>query len=159
MAMLGPGFRPVMLIGVVTRDGGAERQAIRRMQSAIPAGAVFLERLDYPFLLDFRRNDVLVADWPGAVGSPPGMPVFQGPEKLAAYLLETSVRYVAYSYANEAKFPVSERNLLPDAPWVQLDSKLAFDFQDSLAALMQTRRLVFKDATRAVIDLAERADQ
>lgn len=159
MAALGPGFRPAMLANVVTRDGGAERQAVLRMQQAIPAGTPLLERLDYPFLLDFRRNDVLVADWPGATSLPPGMPMFQGPEPLAAYLLGVSIRYVAYAYGNEAKFPAAERDQLPDELWILRDAKLAFDFQDNLAALMQTRRLVFKDATRAVIDLAERADR
>jgi hypothetical protein len=159
MAALGPGFRPAMLAGVLARDGGAERQAVLRMQQAIPAGAPFMERLDYPFLLDFRRNDVLVADWPGAVALPPGMPIFQGPEKLAAYLLGVSVRYVAYAYGNESKFPRAEPDLPSDAPWIELDAKRAFDFQDNLVALMQTRRLLFKDATRAVIDLAEPADR
>ena len=157
MAVLGPGFRPAMLVGVLTHDGGAERQAVLRMQQAIPAGTPLLERLDYPFVLDFRRNDVLVADWPGAVSLPPGMPMFQGPEKLAAYLLGVSIRYVAYSYANESKFPASEASQLPDETWILRDAKLAFDFQDNLAALMQTRRLIFKDDTRAVIDLAEPA--
>jgi hypothetical protein len=159
MLALGPGFRPLMLVAVVTRDGGAEQRAILRMQNAIPAGAVFLERLDYPFLLDFRRNDVLVADWPGTVGPPPGMPSFQGPEKLAAYLLGTSVRYVAYAYGDEAMLPASERNQIWRQPWIQLDRKLAFDVQDNLAALMRTRRLVFKDDTRAVIDLTERVER
>jgi hypothetical protein len=157
MAVLGPGFRPAMLVGVLTHDDGAERQAVLRMQQAIPAGAPVLERLDYPFVLDFHRNDVLVADWPGVVSPPPGMPMFQGPEKLAAYLLGVSVRYVAYAYANESKFPASEASQLPDEIWILRDAKLAFDFQDNLAALMQTRRLVFKDDTRAVIDLAEPA--
>jgi hypothetical protein len=159
VAVLGPGFRPAMLAGVLARDAGAERQAVLRMQQAIPAGTPFLERLDYPFLLDFRRNNVLIADWPGAVALPPGMPMFQGAEPLAAYLLGVSVRYVAYAYGNESLFPRSEPNLPIDAPWIELDAKRAFDFQDNLAALMQTRRLVFKDNTRAVIDLAERPDR
>jgi hypothetical protein len=129
------------------------------MQQAIPAGTPFLERLDYPFLLDFRRSDVLVADWPGATSLPPGMPMFQGPEPLAAYLLGVSIRYVVYAYGNEAKFPRAEPDLPTGELWIMRDVKLAFDFQDNLAALMQTRRLVFKDDTRAVIDLAERADR
>jgi len=143
-----------MLVAVVTRDGA--REAVRRMQDAIPAGAVFLERLDYPFLLDFRRNDILVADWPGAVSLPPGMPVLQGPEPLAGYLLRVSVRYVAYAYGDEAAFPLSERDLVPNVPLIRLDSRLSYDFQANLSALMKTRRLLFEDRTRAVIDLAER---
>jgi hypothetical protein len=157
LAVLGPDARPAMLAGVLARDGGAERQAVLRMQQALPAGTPFLERLDYPFLLDFRRNEVLVADWPGAAGLPPGMPVFQGPEKLAAYLQLVRIRYVAYAYASEAQFPAAERDQWQDKRWIQLEANLAYDFQGNLAALMQTRRLVFKDDARAVIDLAEPA--
>jgi len=102
---------------------------------------------------------VLIADYPGAAGPPPGMPTFEGPEKLAAYLLGASVRYVAYAYADEAEYRQSERAGLPDTPWVQLDWKLAYDFQDNVAALMRTRRLLFRDDERAVIDLAEPADK
>ena len=124
VAVLGPGIRPTMLINVVTRDGGAERLAIRRMQQAIPAGAPFLERLDYPFLLDFRRNEVLVADLPGAVSLPPGMPVSTGPEPLADYLMQhTPIRYVAYAYGNESLFPAADRGQLPDSLWISARRK------------------------------------
>ncbi len=155
VAVLGPRIRPAMLVDILTRDDGAEAKAIARMQAAVPAGAPFLERLDYPFLLDFRRNQVLVADWPGAVSLPPGMPVHKGAEPLAAYLMQhTPIRYLAYAYGDEALFPFADRGQLPASPWIQLDSKNAFAFQDALSSLMQIRRLAFKDDTRAVIDIA-----
>jgi hypothetical protein len=157
--VIGPSVRPAMLANILSRDAGAERDAVARMQQAIPAGVPFLERLDYPFLLDFRRNTVLVADYPGATGLPPGMPVFQGPEKLAAYLLGVSIRYVAYAYANEAEFSASDATLQANIPLIMFDAKLAFDFQDNLAALMRTRRVGYDDGKRAVIDLAERRDE
>jgi hypothetical protein len=156
MAVLGPAFRPAMLAYIVSHDDGAEPRMIARMQQAVPAGATILERVDYPFLMDFRRNTVFVVDWPAASSLPPGMPAFLGPEKLAAYLLGVSIRYVAYAYADQARFPDWDRKLFCTGDrWVDLDAKLALDFQHNLTALMQTRRLVYKDDERAVIDLAE----
>ena len=156
MAVLGPAYRPAMLAFIVSHDGGAEPRAIARMQQAVPAGATILERLDYPFLMDFRRNTVFVADYPATTSLPPGMPAFQGPEKLAAYLLGVSIRYVAYAYADQARFPDWEKSLYNTGDrWIDFDTKLAFDFQHNLAALMQTRRLIYKDDERVVIDLAE----
>jgi hypothetical protein len=156
MAVLGPGFRPAMLAYIVSHEEGVVPQAILRMQRAVPAGATVLERLDYPFLMDFRRNNVFIADYPAATSLPPGMPAFQGPEKLAAYLLGVSIRYVAYAYADQARFPDWEKSLYNTGDrWIDFETKLAFDFQHNLAALMQTRRLVYKDDERVVIDLAE----
>ena len=72
------------------------------MQQSIPQGETVLARLAYPFLLDFKRNRIFIADWPGGASLPPGMPSFKGAEALANYLISKSIRYVAYSYANEA---------------------------------------------------------
>ena len=156
MAVLGPAVRPAMLPGVVADEVGGARTAVARMQRAIPPGATILERLDYPFLLDFSRNNVLIADWPGETSPPPGMPVFKGPEDLAAYLLRASIRYVAYGYADEAEFPASEADrLLGRGEWLETETRMALDFQRNLDKLMQTRRLVYKDSQRVVIDLAE----
>ena len=55
-------------------------QSYAKMQLAVPKGAVLLTRLQYPFLLDFRRNTVFIADYPGGSSPPPGMPFFQGGE-------------------------------------------------------------------------------
>ena len=154
MAVLGPAFRPAMLAYIVSHDDGAVPRAIARMQQAVPAGATVLERLDYPFLMDFRRNNVFIADYPAATSLPPGMPAFQGPEKLAAYLLGASIRYVAYAYADQARFPDWEKSLYNTGDrWIDFETKLAFDFQHNLAALMQTRQIIYKDDERVVIDL------
>jgi hypothetical protein len=154
MAVRGPAFRPAMLAYIVSHDDGAVPRAIARMQQAVPAGATVLERLDYPFLMDFRRNNVLIADYPATTSLPPGMPAFQGPEKLAAYLLGASVRYVAYAYADQARFPDWEKSLYNTGDrWIDFEFKLAFDFQHNLAALMQTRQIIYKDDERVVIDL------
>jgi hypothetical protein len=157
-AVLGPAFRPASLPGVVADEGGGARIAVARMQDAIPAGATVLERLDYPFLLDFGRNNILIADWPGEVSLAPGMPVFKGPERLANYLLDASIRYVAYAYADEAQFPAAEvESLLRRGEWMESEARMALDFQGNVDRLMHTRRLAYKDSERVVIDLAQPA--
>jgi hypothetical protein len=67
------------------------------LQQSIPQGETVLTRLDAPFILDFKRNQLFLADWPGGASLPPGMPAFKGPEALANYLVSKSIRYIAYS--------------------------------------------------------------
>jgi hypothetical protein len=158
MAALGPALRPAMLYSELEKnDHEAERQ-IRRLQAALPEGTALLERLDLPFLLDFRRNPIVIADWPGGASPWPGLPLFHGPESLATYLLSQNLRYVAYAYKNEALFPESDRDSILRDPWTQADAKAAWDFQRNLAALMQTRHLLYDDGTRAIIDLGAPGD-
>ena len=57
-----------------------------KMQESIPKGETLLTRLETPFLLNFKRNKIFIADWPGGASPPPGMPLFKGSEPLADYL-------------------------------------------------------------------------
>jgi hypothetical protein len=66
------------------------------LQRAVPEHATLLVMLDQPFRLDFKRNRILLWDEPGAVSPPPHLPIGQGPDALARYLLGQGVRYVAY---------------------------------------------------------------
>jgi hypothetical protein len=66
------------------------------LQHTVPGHATLLVMLDQPFRLDFKRNRILLWDEPGQVSPPPHVPVGQGPDALARYLLGQGVRYVAY---------------------------------------------------------------
>ena len=128
-----------------------------RMQQAVPAGEPLLTRLEYPFTLDFSRQAVFVADYPGGSSPPPGMPSFQGAEALAAYLLGRGVRYVAYSYRSEAGFDRGRwGHRLGEGthPWTRAQARLAFDFQRSLDELGRTRARIHDDGDVFVLDLA-----
>jgi len=81
------GHRPLALM---------ERTHYGNMQAAVPAGARLLTAVDHPFVLDFRRNEILPVDIPGAASPDPGMPFFKGPEALRAYLLGQGISHVAY---------------------------------------------------------------
>src|SRR5262249_35945337 len=65
----------------------------RRLQEAVPPGAAILARLDRPFVLDFRRNPVLIIDFPGGASLAPGLPFFQGGEAVARYLTSQGIRW------------------------------------------------------------------
>lgn len=126
-----------------------------KMLQAIPPQETILTRLEKPFLLDFRRK-VFIADIPGGSSLPPGMPFFKGSEALADYLVSKSIRYVAYSYANEAGFRFEElkNRLQPNSfTWFQLESQQTFDFQNNLRKLGETRKRIYDDGENFVLDL------
>jgi hypothetical protein len=143
------------LVEAIQPGGGGIGAGIRRMQASVPPGETILERVDFPFLLDFRRNVIFVADWPGSAGPSPGWPARQGSKQLASYLAGQSVRYIAWSYANEALFPARLANDLPNDAWVRMDSARAFDFQDSLSEMMRICPLTFNDGARAIIHISD----
>jgi hypothetical protein len=128
-----------------------------KMQQAIPEGATVLTRLQYPFLLDFTRNQIFIADYPGGSSPPPGMPFFQGGDRLADYLCRKPIRYVAYSYFLEAGFydDLFKERLSPGTePWLRLQALHTQDFQRNLAELGRTRKSVYDDGDVFVLDLS-----
>jgi len=125
------------------------------MQRSVPQGQTILARLAYPFLLDFKRNTVFIIDWPGGASPPPGIPSFRGPEPLADYLSLKSIRYIAYSYADEANFTWKEygSRVNHTAPWIRSQARHTFAFQNNLIKLAKTRKRIYDDGYIFVIDL------
>jgi hypothetical protein len=139
----------------------AEIAAYRAMQLSVPAGQKLLVFLDKHFLLNFRRNEVYINDTPGGASLPPGMPAFKGPEPVADYLLGVGVRYLAYSYADEANFTRAEfgSRLEPNVNVnLRVGATMAFDFEDNVLLLGRTRKRVFDSGKIFVLDLASRQD-
>jgi hypothetical protein len=142
-----------------SQSEGFRRRFVRRyakMQQAVPEGTVLLTRLEFPFVLDFRRNTVFIVDYPGSSSPPPGMPFFKGGERLAWYLCSQSVRYVAYSYRSEAAFTrdLFGHRLAPGTPtWIRAQAKHTLDFQANLAELGQSRHRIYDDGDVFVLDL------
>jgi len=132
---------------------------VHRAQAAVPADAKILAYTDTPFLFDFNSNPIFVADWPGEASPPPGMPVHQGGEAVAAFLLGQDIRYLIYSYKNKANYSRAffQFNLDPSVGRVMnRQAGLAFAFQDDLTELGQTRAHLFDDGYFYVLDLAHR---
>jgi hypothetical protein len=132
-----------------------------RMQQSIPQGETVLTRLAYPFVLDFKRNRIFIADWPGGASPPPGMPSFKGDEALANYLISKSIRYVAYSYANEANFSwkLYGKRINHGNNQIRTTARHTFDFQYNLKQLGKTRKRIYDDGYIFVLDLLNRRGQ
>jgi hypothetical protein len=138
----------------------AEQLSYKSMQGSVPAGQTIFARTDKNFLLDFKRNSIYIDDSPGGSSPPPGMPFFKGSEPVANFLLSKNIRYVAYSYADQAGFT---RGLFGDrlSPaiqvWIRTEAVHYFDFQDNLATLGQSRKRIYDDGSIFVLDLTQRA--
>lgn len=134
-----------------------EVSTYRNMQLTIPPGQKVLVRLDKNFLLDFRRNPIYINDLPGGASLPPGIPIFRGSEALADYLVLHNIRYLAYSYGDEATFSRAEFSirLEPNVNvWLRKGAQIAFDFQDNVVILGQSRKKLFDNGRMFVLDLA-----
>ena len=139
-----------------------EREKYAKMLDSVPERERVLTRLDKPFLLNFKKHTIWIADYPGTASLPPGMPSFKGEEALADYLVSQSIKYVAYSYANEANFPRKylEVRLLPKTPfWLRNQALNTFEFQDSLQKLGESRKRIYDDGQNFVIDLSSNKNQ
>src|ERR1700733_1294667 len=125
----------ITMEGIVSK---AEVSAYHLMQTSVPPGQRILARLDKNFLLDFRRNPVYIMDTPGGASPPPGMPVFKGPEPLADYLVGNGIRYVAYSYGDDAAYghALFGDRLAPGVnAWIRSRAQNTFDFQSNIEML------------------------
>lgn len=134
----------------------AEYSRHRNAQASVPAGEAIFSSDLYTLLYDYRRNKIFNASVPGGASPPPGMPYFQGPEKVAAYLLSNGIRYVAYHYQDQAGLPVLTNlyRLSPTRPYghrALIRSKFALDLV--LGELGHTRSRIYDDGTLFVIDL------
>jgi hypothetical protein len=129
-------------------------QDLRKMQRAIPEGSPILVHLSRPFLLDFSRNIVYVVDLPGTVSPPPGLQVLGTAEEIAQYLVSKSIRYIAYSYKDEAGMPLRKQaGPYSKFPRTQSVFELTFAFHERLDELDRMYERVFDDGNTYVIDL------
>ena len=128
------------------------------LQKAVPRGETLVVMLDAPYKLDFRRNRVFNLDLPGAVSLPPSMPVADGPEAVAKYLLGSSIRYFAF-LRDTTSFALYQRahwQTLATSPTVMWAREATFYlamFSDA-SALAKTRKHLFDEGDYVVLDLA-----
>ncbi len=128
----------------------------QQMQNAIPEKEKVLVRLNKNFALDFNRNVLYVADYPGGSSLPPGMPFRKGEEALASYLIANSIYYVAYSYKDQAMFTREQFGNRLDMTmnsWIRTEADHTFLFQDDVEKLGKTRKRIYDDGTEFVIDV------
>jgi hypothetical protein len=75
-----------------------EQERHQKLQNAVPAGEILLTQVNAPLLLNFKRNPILIMDYPGSVGPKPGFPFNADAEVIAQYLRDQNIRYLAHSY-------------------------------------------------------------
>jgi hypothetical protein len=132
-----------------------DKVKIQGLQSRVPEGEPILSRLGRNYLFDFRRNPILIADYPGAASPPPGMPVFKGPALLREYLLNQGVRFVAFRHSDLFLFETyADRLDLPAWSWTRMEALNTFDFQDNLRTLSSLYCVPYNDNHQMLIDLA-----
>jgi hypothetical protein len=130
------------------------------LQGSVPEHATLLVLLDLPSRLDFKRNRVFLLDQPGNVSPPPHLPIGQGPQALARYLLDQGVRYVAYSshynyvWEDALRGPVPPRDGKSAGPSARTMARLYVDVATNLQKLTATRKLLYADNGVYVLDLA-----
>jgi hypothetical protein len=146
-----PGLRGIL--DEAALQDAQERAA--RIQAAVPAGEAIYADYMVTFPMDFRRNAIYIADFPGMASLPPGMPTQNSPEGLRAYLLANHIRYVAFSrervHGQETvlRFTGSAAML-----WPKIQVLNSIDVQHEIEALARTSRVVFDDGDDKVLDLA-----
>jgi hypothetical protein len=93
---------------------------------------------------------------PVGASLPPGIPIFKGPGALADYLVQHGIRYLAYSYEDEATFSRAQfgSRLEPRVNiWIRRRAEIAFDFQDNALTLGKSRKKLYDNGRMFVLDL------
>jgi hypothetical protein len=78
---------------------------------------------------------------------------------VADYLLKHGIRYLAYSYGDEATFSrtIFGDRLKPNVNvWLRQGARIAFDFQDNAYQLGETRKKLYDNGEMFLIDLEQR---
>ena len=149
-----------------TRERGPDGNTTlyRRLQSTVPANASMLVMVEYSHLFDFKRNDIVHFDQPGATSPPPHVPFFQGPEAFAEYFLGLGIRYVAFiiGASNEYTYPIwraREAMVVPEGKrgaMYKMQARYALDTFDNFMALTLSRKVLAHEGDYWVLDLESR---
>lgn len=126
---------------------------------ALPKDGLVLATLQRPYLLDKLDGQVLLADWPGCAGLPPGWPVDGDGEALAAYLNEHGIRYLAYTYSGRDNVQLAaclqQRDLTVFSGWRADQYRGYLRANQQYRELAQSRRVIYDDGTTFILDLEQ----
>jgi hypothetical protein len=160
---LPPASYDPLTTGLARLNPEKEKRQLAALQKSVPPGEPILEHLYVSYALDFNRNPIFVADYPGLAGLPPGMPIGRGPDPLRQYLLKNSIRFVALTYGRgqvaDLTSTLSLQQLLTDPAvagkyfWPYLQNKVSVDVQANLNLLAKQQATTYDDGQACVIDL------
>jgi hypothetical protein len=144
-------FHPVPFFPL---DEGAD--AMSRLQQRAQPGTRILVVVDRPYQLDFSRNQIETVDCPGRVSPRPGIPLHRGDTDMLAYLRAYDIRYLAFSYADDANYTPALLNMRmkqADHPWSAYCSRGMAAMQAFLRRARTKGRVVYDDGRTFLVDL------
>ena len=117
----------------------------KELQSKVPPGKTIYAIVDAPYLLDFKRNPIFVADVLG--GASPGnlMPRLEGTRALLDYFKKEEIEYVLAVDFEKALLLYTRRHWLehqrPEWFYKQVWGKHALDFMDRIDDIANTHTI------------------
>lgn len=125
-------------------------------QQLIPEQERLIAQVEAPFLFDYRRNQILVMDYPGSAGPEP-LPHEGSAEDLALYLRKHKIRFIAHSYQAWLNRKESEyfikHELNPSYDWNRGMVQRELRVNDQMLSLSQHYQIIYDDGRDRVIDL------
>jgi hypothetical protein len=150
-----------------TLDGNAAiaearlAERYRQLQDLVPVNETLLVATDNPYLIDYRRNRTWNIDLPGEASPLPGMPFYQGPAALRAYLLANGVHYVLFADGMQRNPCVFNRprytgpRMRTEDALTQLQGRNILDFMDNMDGLAVAPAILGRDGHYTMIRLAD----
>jgi hypothetical protein len=128
------------------------------MQNMVPKGERLLVMVDFPYLLNFSRNEIYNIDTAAAVSPPPGWPYFHGPASVENYLRSSGIRYLAFvtpeTAVNLFRRDVWQRELAgTNAIW-HAHAPFYLDVFANIEAMARTHEVLYYDGSLVLFDLA-----
>jgi hypothetical protein len=149
-----PIFEKVDPSNAHNRNGFTSQPQISRIQDVIPSGARVLLRTERNFMFDFKRNQFLIADYPGESSPPPGIPLFSNPDELKNYLLKVNIGYIVFQFKGLFEKEAFSDRLNPSSnPWLRVEAENAFAFEARVLELAASNPVLYQDSKVIVIRL------
>lgn len=127
------------------------------LQNAVPAGAPMAVMLDEPHWLDFGRNRIFNLDMPGYSSLEPGLPYFEGPERVEQYFKNLGVRYLAFVRPGFSRYHYRRaywmEMLVDEQEMWRAHAPYLIDFYDNLVRLDEKHGRIFDNKGLSVVDL------
>lgn len=146
---------------LASRPGGDEGPRNARYSSAqavVPSGERIFTMAEESYRLDFRRNPIVILDFPGALGRPTPFPARAGALAILDYIRGQGFRFVLFEHAAKGE------GMLSRAAWAQHIDQTDDDAARALApwwlatfdafdAIARERGTLYDDGIVAVVDL------
>ena len=125
-----------------------------RIQATIPVNKKVLLRTAYNYAFNFKRNEIQIADFPGAASPPPGVPLFGSGKEFKDYLLSQNIKYVIFQYSGLFDKESNSGRLDADFnSWLKVEAENAFAFHDRMLEIVPTSQVLFDNGTIVAIQV------